>query len=64
LNQYFTVTLLRFKGPVPVLTTWIWGWGLLVVADVTPLRSWTFRLVLATTVVGVKVNVGGMGVLV
>lgn len=62
MNQYFTVTLLRFKGPVPVLTTWIWGWGLLVVSEVTPLSSWTLRLELATITVGVEVAVGGTGV--
>jgi hypothetical protein len=73
LNQYFTVTPFRLKAVVPVLTTWIWGWGLLVVSEVTPLKSWTSRLVLEEPVVGVgvggtgvgvKVAVGGTGVLV
>ncbi len=69
LNQYFTVTPFKFSGPVPVLTTWIWGWGLLVVSLVTPLNNCTSRLVLEVAVVevgvgatGVSVDVGGTGV--
>ena len=61
LNQYFTVTLFRLKGPVPVLTTRIWGWGLLVVSEVTPLNNCTLKLVVTTTV-GVEVAVGGIAV--
>ena len=39
LNQYLTVTLFRLSGPVPVFTTWMKGWGLLVVLLVVPLSN-------------------------
>ena len=61
MNQYLTVTLFRFKGPVPVLTTLIWGWGLLVVSEVTALKSWTLKLEV-TAMVGVDVAMGGIAV--
>jgi len=60
LNQYFTCTLFRLKGPVPVFTTWICGWGLLVVALVTPLNNCTTKFEEVGATVGVEV--GGMGV--
>ncbi len=46
---------------MPVFTTWICGWGLLVVALVTPLNNWTSKAPPETTAT-VGVFVGGTGV--
>ncbi len=62
LNQYLAVTVFKARGPLPVFTIWICGWGLFVESAVTPLKSSIAKL--PVPVAGVLVAVGGTGVLV